>query len=66
MEFKVNGSIIVLKLKEVLGLLDLSDELPDKDGILGRIVINEWICDFEIFSFESTSLIQITQLKEMI
>ncbi len=33
------------------GLLDLSDELPEKDGSKVHLEINEWSCGFELFFY---------------
>ena len=40
------------------GLLDLSDELPEKDGSKVHLEINEWNCEFELFILESLRLVE--------
>ena len=39
------------------GLLDLSDELPEKVGSKVHLEINEWSCEFELFILESLRLV---------
>ena len=38
-----------LQVAGTQGLLDLSDELPEKDGSKVHLEINEWNCEFELF-----------------
>ena len=45
------------------GLLDLSDELPEKDGSKVHLEINEWSCEFELFILEPSAWLR-NQAKE--
>ena len=46
------------------GLLDLSDELPEKDGSKVHLEINEWNCEFELFYSGVPSAWSRNQAKE--
>ena len=46
------------------GILDLSDELPEKDGSKVHLEINEWNCEFELFLVWNPSVWLRNQVKE--
>ena len=48
------------------GLLDLSDELPEKDGSKVHLEINEWSCEFELFILESLRLVEEPSQREVV
>ena len=48
------------------GLLDLSDELPEKDGSKVHLEINEWNCEFELFILESLRLVEEPSQREVV
>ena len=48
------------------GLLDLSDELPEKDGSKVHLEINEWNCEFELFILESLRLVEEQSQREVV
>ena len=48
------------------GLLDLSDELPEKDGSMVHLEINEWNCEFELFILESLRLVEEPSQREVV
>ena len=48
------------------GLLDLSDELPEKDGSKVHLEINEWKCEFELFILESLRLVEEPSQREVV
>ena len=52
-----------LHVAGIHGLLDLSDELPEKDGSKGHLEINEWNCEFELL-FWNPSAWSRNQAKE--
>ena len=48
------------------GLMDLSDELPEKDGSKVHLEINEWSCEFELFILESLLLVEEPSQREVV
>ena len=48
------------------GLLDLSDELPEKNGSNVHLEINEWNCEFELFILESLRLVEEPSQREVV
>ena len=55
-----------LQVAGTQGLLDLSDELPEKDGSKVHLEINEWNCEFELFILESLLLVEEPSQREVV